>query len=195
MADAGDITSLLRAAREGDDRALDRAVTGMYHELRRIAGIFMARERRDHTLQPTALLNEACLRLLGTDANSWEDRQHFLACAAQQMRRVLLDHARARSAQKRGGDGQLTICLPEPGQSALSCVDMLALDEALNELEAIDPRQCRIVELRYFAGFSEEEIAQQLNIAVRTVRRDWVHAKATLIRRLSPGSAAHVSAS
>ena len=195
MANAGEITSLLRAAREGDDLALDRAVTAMYHELRRLAGIFMARERRGHTLQPTALVNEACLRLLGRDASSWEDRQHFLACAAQQMRRVLLDYARARNAKKRGGGDPLTLSTSEPAQTALSCVDMLALDEALNELETIDPRQCRIVELRYFAGFSEEEIAQALNIAVRTVRRDWVHARATLVRRLGPSSVSHVPVS
>jgi RNA polymerase sigma-70 factor, ECF subfamily len=194
MEQTGDVTRLLRAARGGDERALQRAMATVYSELRRLAGLYMARERGNHTLQPTALVHEACIRLLGQDANGWNDRQHFFACAAQQMRRVLVDHARARKAQKRGGDEVCQISVLDPVSPAgLTVVEALALEEALERLSEVDPRQCRIVELRYFVGLSEEEIAKVLGIGVRTVRRDWAHAKATLARHLGQ-SAAHVPA-
>jgi|RhiMetdeSRZDD1v2_1073273.scaffolds.fasta_scaffold352572_2 RNA polymerase sigma-70 factor, ECF subfamily len=196
MQEAGEITQMLRAAREGDKLAIDRVIATLYQELRRVAGIYMSRERGGHTLQPTALVNEACIRLLGQDASSWNDRQHFFACAAQQMRRVLLDYARARNAHKRGGDVLFCLTTTEPAApTALTAEDMLALDEALDILSKIDPRQCRIVELRYFSGLSEEQIAQVMNITVRTVARDWAHAKATLARHLGRGSFPNVSAS
>jgi RNA polymerase sigma factor (TIGR02999 family) len=185
---------MLQAAREGDQEALDRVVTTMYQELRRLAAAYMARERSDHTLQPTALLNEACLRLLGKGV-SWKDRQHFTACAAQQMRRILVDHARGRNAQKRGGEEIFRVTAEPAAPVALTSIDLLALDEALEVLMKLDPRQGRIVELRYFGGFSEEEIAQVLNIAVRTVRRDWAHAKATLARHLGIGRVSHAARS
>ena len=196
MHEAGEVTRLLRAAREGDEHALEGVIQALYQELRRLASAYMARERGGHTLQPTALVNEACIRLLGQDANSWNDRQHFFACAAQQMRRVLLDHARARKAQKRGGDELFEVSGSEPAATqSLTVTDMIALDEALNLLAEQDPRQCRIVELRYFAGFSEEEIADIMKIGVRTVRRDWAHAKATLARHLTRAGQAQIAAS
>ena len=195
MQEAGEVTRLLRAAREGDEHALEGVIQALYQELRRLASSYMARERGGHTLQPTALVNEACIRLLGQDANSWKDRQHFFACAAQQMRRVLLDHARARKAQKRGGDELFQVSGSEPAApQSLTVTDMIALDEALNLLGEQDPRQCRIVELRYFAGFSEEEIADIMEIGVRTVRRDWAHAKATLARHLTRAGQAQIAA-
>jgi RNA polymerase sigma factor (TIGR02999 family) len=195
MQEAGEVTRLLRAARKGDEHALEGVIQALYQELRRLASSYMARERGGHTLQPTALVNEACIRLLGQDANSWKDRQHFFACAAQQMRRVLLDHARARKAQKRGGDELFQVSGSEPAApQSLTVTDMIALDEALNLLGEQDPRQCRIVELRYFAGFSEEEIADIMEIGVRTVRRDWAHAKATLARHLTRAGQAQIAA-
>ncbi|HEU0119483.1 MAG TPA: sigma-70 family RNA polymerase sigma factor [Bryobacteraceae bacterium] len=194
MPESSEITLLLRAARDGDQAALDRVINTTYAELRRLAQSYMAKERRDHTLQPTALVHEACIHLLGRDVNSLADRQHFFACAAQQMRRVLLDHARSRRAQKRGGNELLrvtTVDLTMPQQSA--AIDMLILDEALDALAKQDPRQCQIVELRYFAGMTAEEIAEVLNVTVRTVRRDWVHARALLARHLGRGVQAHGS--
>jgi RNA polymerase sigma-70 factor (ECF subfamily) len=195
MGEDRDITQLLQAARGGDDAALNRVIAITYDELRRLAAVYMSRERRDHTLQPTALLNEACIRLLGAGSILWNDRKHFFACAAQQMRRILVDHARARHAAKRGGEelvrvGELAAATP----TALTSVQLLALNDALEALSREDPRQGRVVELRYFGGFSEEEIADILNVAVRTVRRDWAHAKATLARTLGGGGARHARA-
>ena len=165
-----------------------QVITNTYQELRRMAHAFMASERRDHTLQPTALANEACARLLSRDNHKWSDRHHFLASAAQQMRRILLDHARGRNAQKRGGEVLVRgVDLDVMDPTMLSPVDMIALDEALGELAKVDPRQCRVVELRYFAGLSTDEVARVMDVAVRTVRRDWVHARAILARHLGRG--------
>lgn len=191
MEDGGAITQLLRAAREGNEDAKERVITSTYQELRRLARNYMARERRDHTLQPTALVNEACIRLLGQNEVDWADRQHFLACAAQQMRRVLLDHARAHAAQKRGGDKVRVTTQELEAPGSLSSIEIIALDQALTALSEVDPRQARIVELRYFAGLTAEEIAEVLNVGIRTVRRDWVHARALLVRHLGRGAAAH----
>jgi RNA polymerase sigma-70 factor (ECF subfamily) len=190
MPDAEEITQLLRAARAGNDGAMAQVISTTYQELRRIARAQMKRERSDHTLQPTALVNEACVRLLASGDSACEDRRHFLAFAAGQMRRVLLDHARARNAQKRHGEYGVRVEMMDfEAPVSLTSDEILALEEALETLAKADPRQCRIVELKYFAGLSSEEIASVLDLHVRTVRRDWVHAKATLARHL--GRAGH----
>ena len=157
----------------------------VYDELRRLARAYMGRERSDHTLEPTALVNEACVRLLGAADASWNNRQHLMSCAAQQMRRVLVDHARARSADKRFGGAIIRLTGSELEMPVtIGVEEILALEEALDRLSRLDPRQCRVVELRYFIGLSEEETAEILGVTIRTVRRDWAHAKAALARYL-----------
>jgi len=179
------VTELLRAWGQGDAQALDRLTPLVYQELRRIAGRYMARERRDHTLQATALVNEAYLRLVDAKEVSWHDRVHFFAISSQTMRRILVDFARARHARKRGS-GAKALSLEESlvvqGQPG---ADLVALDDALNTLAAIDPRRSRVVELRFFGGLSVEETAEVLRVSPETVKRDWKLAKAWLLRELS----------
>jgi RNA polymerase sigma factor (TIGR02999 family) len=195
MNDAHEITQLLRDARAGNDGAMAQVISTTYQELRHIARAQMKRERSDHTLQPTALVNEACVRLLASGDSVCEDRQHFLAFAANQMRRVLLDHARARNAQKRHGEFGVRVEMMDfEAPASLTSDEILALEEALEALAKEDPRQCQIVELKYFAGLSAEEIASVLDLHVRTVRRDWVHAKATLARHLGQTCHDHAAA-
>jgi RNA polymerase sigma factor (TIGR02999 family) len=178
------ITGLLRAWSDGDTSAFEALVPLVEAELRRLARIYMARERRDHTLQATALVNEAFVRLIGTQDVLWQDRAHFLGIAARLMRRVLIDHARAQAFQKRGG-GQRKVTLDDallvyPAPT----VDMLALDRALEALSAVDARKGRVVEMRYFGGMTVEETAQALHVSADTVKRDWRLAKLWLLREL-----------
>jgi RNA polymerase sigma-70 factor (ECF subfamily) len=186
---ADTVSRLLEDARRGDDAALGRLLPLLYAELREIAGRHMRRERPDHTLQPTALVHEAFLRLSGTTPLSAQDRTHFLRTASQAMRRVLVDHARARNAQKRGGALHVTLDEAIAGRTE-STVDMLALDDALDRLGAAEPRWAQVVELRYFAGLEIPEVAAALGVSPATVKRDWQFARAWLSRELGPDAAA-----
>src|SRR5262245_32382098 len=178
----GDFTELLSRLSGGDREAAQTVVSLVYKDLRRLARYYLNSERQNHTLQPTALVHEAYMRITKTNGQ-WQNRSHFLAVAATAMRRVLVDHARTVKAAKRGG---IKISL----ESALSYSEqqsgeMLALDEALGRLATWDPRQAQIVELRFFAGLSIEEIAELLNVSVRTVKRDWNLARAWLYGQLT----------
>jgi RNA polymerase sigma factor (TIGR02999 family) len=183
-ASQGGVTKLLRAWSDGDDSALERLMPIVEAELRRLARGYMRRERRDHTLQVTALVNEAFLRLTGARQLRWQDRAHFLGISARLMRQVLVDHARARGYQKRGGDARRVALdetvLVSPGPA----VALLALDRALDVLTAADPRKGRVIELRYFGGLSVEETAEVLHVSSDTVKRDWRLAKLWLLREL-----------
>jgi len=186
----GEVTRLLGAWRTGALDAGDRLIPLVYHELRRLAARCMAGERADHTLEPTALVHEAYLRLAGGEQPRWHDRLHFFAVAARTMRRILVDHARSRCAGKRGG-GAVRLPLdeapdrsPEAGASALT--DLLALDEALRALTALDPRKGRVVELRYFGGLTVAETAAVLGVSAPTVALDTRLARAWLLARLGP---------
>lgn len=188
MADTGaSVTELLVRARAGDQDALQRAVAVLYHELHQMAARQMRGEQREHTLQPTALVNEALLRLLpGHDINN---RRHFLALAATTMRRVLVDYARQRRSHKRGrGAERVTLDENLPVGTAPRPVDVLDVDAALSELEASNPRAARIVELRFFGGHTDKEIADIVELSVPTVRRDWETARAWLQARLRPSA-------
>ena len=179
-----DLTRLLVAWSHGEPGALDRLVPLVYGQLRRQARLQLRHERAGHTLQPTALVHEAFLRLVGQSRAQWQNREHFFAVAARAMRRVLVDHARARAAAKRG-DGRTLIALDEaPDPAAPPAVDVLALDQTLDRLAAIDLRQARVVELRYFAGLSAPETAAALEVSLATVNRDWAMARAWLFREL-----------
>lgn len=180
-----EITQLLVAWGEGDKQAFDRLMPYVYGELRRLAHAYMRRQRTDHTLQTTALVNEAYMRLIDSSQIRWQDRNHFFAMSARLMRRILVDFARAKNAQKRGGgDHKVTLDEEMPVEERKEA-DLLALDEALTRLAEMDERQSRIVELKYFGGLTEEEIADFLEISARTVRRDWSVARAWLYRELS----------
>jgi len=179
-----DLTRLLVAWSHGEPGALDRLVPLVYGQLRRQARLQLRHERAGHTLQPTALVHEAFLRLVGQSRAQWQNREQFFAVAARAMRRVLVDHARARAAAKRG-DGRTLIALDEaPDPAAPPAVDVLALDQTLDRLAAIDLRQARVVELRYFAGLSAPETAAALEVSLATVNRDWAMARAWLFREL-----------
>jgi len=181
---SGEITNLLRAWSDGDQAALDRLAERVYSELRRMARRYMKNERQTNTLQSTGLVHEVYLRLVDVRGVDWRDRAQFYAMAAQMMRRILVDAARARAAKKRGGSApkvnidETAVLSPAPDRS------ILALDEALTALSRLAPRQARVVELRYFGGLTEEEIVAALEISPRTVRRDWDFAKAWLSREL-----------
>jgi len=179
-----EITQLLHAWGGGDETALERLIPAVYGELRRIAGNFMRRQRPNNTLQASALVNEAFLRLVDSNKVNWQGRTHFFAVSAQLMRRILVDAARRRNSQKRGGD-RLRVTLDERVDlPAGGETDLVALDEALTRLAELNPRHSRIVELRYFGGLTESQIAETLKISERTVRRDWSFAKAWLYREL-----------
>ena len=177
-------TALLLAWGRGEADAFDRLVPLVHAELRRLAVRYMSRERPGHSLQATALVNEAYLRLIEINHVSWQNRAHFFAMSARAMRRILVDSARARNNDKRGGgipraslDEALRVASPEP--------DFVALDDALNGLEACHPRKGQVVELRYFGGLSVEETAEALHVSTDTVKRDWRFAKLWLLRELS----------
>jgi len=179
-----EITQLLVAWGKGDETALDQLIPVVYGELRRIAGNFMRRQNQGHTLQASALVNEAFLRLVDSNKVNWQSRTHFFAVSAQLMRRVLVDAARRRNSQKRGGD-RFRITLDDRIDiSDENETDLVALDEALTRLADLNPRHSRIVELRYFGGLTEEQVAETLSVSARTVRRDWSVARAWLYREL-----------
>ena len=182
-----DVTGLLLSWRQGDAEALDRLVPLVYEELRRVARRHLRREQPGHALQATALVHEVYMRLVDVDRLTLKNRTHFFAVAAKLMRQILVDHARLQRAGKRGG-GVTMLSLDEVSPAArATSVDVLALDEALDALSSIDDRQCRVVELRFFAGLNIDEAADALEISPATVEREWVLAKAWLFRRLSPG--------
>jgi RNA polymerase sigma factor (TIGR02999 family) len=168
----------------GDEAALDQLMPLVYAELRKLARNYMRHQPADHTLQTTALVNEAYLRLIDSSRVNWQNRTHFFAISAQLMRRILVDFARARNSQKRGGEAQKVELDEALVVASEQKTDLVALDEALKKLAEMNPRQSEVVELRYFGGLSEEEIAEHLKISVRTVRRDWSIARAWLFRRL-----------
>lgn len=177
--DEESVTELLDRLRNGDAGAESHLLEIVYGELRRRAAMYMANERGDHTLQPTALVNEAYLRLLKQDV-SWKNRAHFFSVAAQIMRNVLVDSARAHRANKRGGEQQQITLDDAVAFKEARSIDLMALDEALALLASFDPRQSQIVELRFFGGLTLEEISEVLRISVRTVKRDWRLARAWL---------------
>ncbi|MCU1383075.1 MAG: polymerase sigma factor SigL [Acidobacteria bacterium] len=177
------ISRLLQAWTRQDPAARDALVPIVYDELHRLAHHYMRTERAGHTLQTTALVNEAYLRLADVDRLEWNDRAHFFAMAATMMRRILVDHARAHARDKRGG-GVVMTSLDADLAAPVGEVDVLALDQALERLAQIDPRQARLVELRYFAGLTIDEAAEALHISSGTLKREWVIAKAWLYREL-----------
>lgn len=181
-------TRLLEAWGSGDPGARDALLPIVYEELRRRAAGCLRRERRDHTLQPTALVHEAYIRLVGQQHASWRSRAHFLAVAAQMMRRILIDYARLRHAAKRP-DNALRVVVDMERIEAVQPLDceLLLLDDALTELSAIDERQGRIIELRYFGGLTEDEVAELLSVSRSTVTREWHMARAWLYRRMTAG--------
>jgi RNA polymerase sigma-70 factor (ECF subfamily) len=180
-----EITELLQAWRQGDEHALEKLTPQVYRELHRAAKRCMKGERDGHTLQTTGLINELYLRLKDLKRIDWQNRAHFFALCARQMRRILTDQARARQSSKRGGGAQTISLDAAPVVSAQSYPEVLAVDGALNALAKIDPRKCQVVELRFFGGLSIEETAVVLEVSPDTVVRDWRLAKAWLLRELS----------
>lgn len=180
---ADNLTGLLVEWREGDQAALDRLMPLVYDQLRRIAHRYVQRERDGHTLQTSALVNEAYLRLADQKV-VWQNRAHFFAVTARVMRHILIDHARRRRYLKHGGDARQVSIDEAAAMSMERAAELIALEEALDELAQLDPRKSHVVELRYFGGLSLEETAETLNISLMTVRRDWRAAKAWLYRRL-----------
>ena len=178
-----DVTMLLQAAGAGDDDAYDRLIPILYEELKRVAQGQLRRERSDHTLQPTELVSEAYLRLVA-GAASFENRAHFFGAASIAMRRILVDHARQRAAQKRGGELQRVTFADLAVETDEPNVDLLALDQALNELESEDERLAQLVQLRFFAGLPIRETAELMGLSPATVKRDWAFARAWLLERM-----------
>jgi RNA polymerase sigma factor (TIGR02999 family) len=188
--DPGDVTRLLQEVSCGREGAEERLITLVYKELRRLAASYLRKEAPDHSLQPTALVHEAYLRLTRMRNVDWQNHSHFFAVAAKLMRNILVDHARAQLAGKRGMDykvaGLETAFLAAPDRAP----ELIALDDALHQLAKIDERQCRVVEMIYFTGLNEEQAGQALGVSSRTVKRDWRAAKAWLFRELSKGEPA-----
>jgi RNA polymerase sigma-70 factor (ECF subfamily) len=185
----GEVTLLLAEVKLGNKDAFARLMPLVYKELHRLAGQYLRDERIGHTLQPTALVHEAYLRLVGQDRADWQNRAQFIGVAAQLMRRILVDYARERAAAKRGGgavridnEGFDLVATSQPSE------EVLAVDEAIGRLSDFDPQQARIVELRYFGGLSVEETAEAMEISPRTVKRDWTMAKAWLATQLASGA-------
>ena len=190
MPPAESVTQLLFDWSKGDPQALDRLMPLVYGELRRLARNYLKKERPGHTLQPTALVNEAYLKLIDQKRANWQNRAQFYGVAAQLMRRILVDHARQHQAAKRGGSHQQRLSITSAGQlggkelATEPAIDLLALHEALEELAAFDPPQGRIVELKFFGGLSIEETAEVMGVGHATVERDWKMARAWLRRKL-----------
>ena len=178
------VTELLHAWGAGDEAALHQLVPLVESELRRLAGAYMARERPGHTLQPTALVNEAFLRLVSAQGVAWESRAHFVGIAARLMRRVLVDHARARGYEKRGGGARAVPLEDSILVSRAPDVGLLDLDHALNGLAGVDERKAKVVEMRFFGGLTVNETAEALGVSIDTVKRDWRVAKLWLLRSL-----------
>lgn len=183
----GDVTQLLKAMHAGDPAAADRLLPLVYAELHRLAKAYMRRERPDHTLQATALINEAYLRLAGEDID-WNNRAHFIGLAAHVMRQVLVDYARQHNAERRAGGLQRVEMHDDLAISPDRLDEIASIDQALTRLAAHNPRQARVVELRYFGGLSVEQIATILEVAPRSVKRDWSLARIFLARELNPGA-------
>lgn len=181
----GDLTQLLKECSSGRQEALDELLPAVYDELRRLAESYLRRERPDHTLQPTALVHEAYLKLIDQHSVNWQNRAHFFGVAAQLMRRILVDHARGHLREKRGGQRQKLSLDEAVSWVEERDVDLVALDDALTELAKFDERKSRLVELRFFSGLSIEETAEVLDIAPSTVLRDWSLAKAWLYNQIS----------
>jgi RNA polymerase sigma-70 factor, ECF subfamily len=181
---ASGVTQLLFDWQQGDQSALKKLTPLIYDELRRMAHRYVQHERNGHTLQTTALVHEAYVRLAGQETPEWQNRSHFFAVTAQVMRHILIDHARRRRYLKHGGQFQQVSMEQASLMSEDRAAELIALDEALDELKNFDPRKSKVVELRYFGGLSLEETAQALEISVMTVRRDWRAAKAWLFRRM-----------
>jgi RNA polymerase sigma-70 factor (ECF subfamily) len=184
----GEVTRLLNEVRGGHQEAMEQLLPLVYDELRRIAGGYFRRERTDHTLQPTALVHEAYMKLVDQRSVQWENRGHFLGVAATLMRRILLDYARTHRAEKRGGGVQKVELDEGMAVTELRAVEMIDLDRALTELASMDPDQGRIVELRFFGGLSVEETAEVMKISPATVKRYWASAKAWLYREIEKGN-------
>jgi RNA polymerase sigma factor (TIGR02999 family) len=179
-----EFTQLLVNWRNGDKAALDQMTPVVYEELRRLARFFLAAERSDHTLQPTALVHEAYVRLVDQHAVDWKNRAHFLGVAASMMRRILINHARARQAAKREGFTQAISLEDALGVFTNPRIDLLALNRALQELTEMDPQQGRVVELRYFGGLTIEETAEVMAISPATVKREWTTARLWLLQQI-----------
>jgi RNA polymerase sigma factor (TIGR02999 family) len=184
-----EVTKLLIRLTEGDHAVLDALLPAVYDELRRLASNYLRRERVGHTLQPTALVHEAYIRLVDQTRVEWQNRAHFFGVAAQMMRRILVDHARAQAADKRGGDAQKLSLDENIDVSAMRPSELVALDEALERLAQLDPQKSRLVELRFFGGLSVEETAEVLGVSAPTVKRQWRMAKAWLYGQVKPSEA------
>ncbi len=178
-----EVTRLLQAVNEGVDGAQDQLIPVVYGELKKLANSYMGRERSGHTLEPTALVHEAFMKLVGQSRVQWGSRAHFFGIAAQAMRRILVDSARRRKAERRGGGRQVTL-IANLARTVEDPLDLLSVDRALTELAELDPRAARTVELRFFGGLTVEEAAVVLEVSEVTVKRDWRSAKAWLYRRL-----------
>ena len=179
-----EVTRLLIAWGDGNQAAMDELMALVYDELRRLASRYMRREGQGHTLQTSALVNEAYLRLIDQKKVKWQNRAHFFGVAAQLMRRILVDHARSRSRAKRGGGAQMMSLADQRGTSR-EVAEVIALDNALKDLSEMDPRKCQIVEMKFFGGLTNEETAEVLKVTSRTVEREWRKAKAWLHRAIS----------
>jgi len=185
MNSSADVTQLLLAWNQGDRAALDKLMPIVYDELRRLARKQLRSEAPEHTLQATVLVNEAYIRLVDLNRVNWQNRAHFFGAAAQIIRRVLVDHARARHRLKRGGSAVRVTLVDGIGEAEGGQFDVVALDQALSELGKLDAQQERIIELRFFSGLSIEETAEAVNISPATVKRDWATARAWLYRKLT----------
>lgn len=183
------VTRLLKAWGNGEQQALDELIPLVYAELHRLAHRYMGRERKTHTLQPTALVHEAYERLIDLQHVSWQNRAHFFGVSAQLMRRILVDYARSRRYEKRGGDWRQVPLTEAVAVFRDRHTDIVALDEALQTLAKIDPRKSRVVEMRFFGGLTTREVAEVLNVSEETVLRDWRLAKVWLLRELGQGTA------
>ena len=179
------VTNLLIELSDGKREVVDEILPLIYGELKRIAANYLRRERSDHTLQPTALVNEAYIKMIDITQVSWQNKAHFIGVAANQMRRILVDHARNHNAQKRGGEFQILTLNEEIDKADEESTDLIALDDALNELAKMDPVKAKIVELRYFGGLSTTETAEVLGVSPITVKRHWKLTKAWLYGQLS----------
>jgi RNA polymerase sigma factor (TIGR02999 family) len=179
------VTELIIELSNGKRDAVDRLLPLIYDELKRVAANYLRRERSDHTLQPTALVNEAYMKMIDITQVSWQNKAHFIGVAANQMRRILVDHARNHNAQKRGGEFQILTLNEEIDKSDEESTDLIALDDALNELAKMDPVKAKIVELRYFGGLSTTETAEVLGVSPITIKRHWKLTKAWLYGQLS----------
>lgn len=186
--DTNGVTGILLRLSDGDRDAVNDLLPLVYEELRRLAGSYLRQERSDHTLQPTALVNEAYLKMVGINQISWQNKAHFVAVAANQMRRILVDHARRRNAFKRGGEFHILTLNDEIDKAADETTELIELDDALTELARMDALKAQIVEMRYFGGLTMDEVAEVLGVSVITVKRHWKMTKAWLYGRLAKNS-------